>query len=197
MLSPRRHRDERGVVGINLAIVIAFALFAVIQLTRTTVAARQIENRVKVIVGEVGPIDKDLDHVKDVDETNRLAAEILSAAKPLSGQAQTIIDTAKSIDRTVVGILDNAQSINGTVHSISGTANALAPVVRSINDGVAAINGRASRAIPIVVGIRQDLNNVLVEVGPGHAKSGGGLSIAGHANSIDCSTAVRGSACGS
>ena len=197
MLSPSRRRDERGIVGINLAIVIAFALFAVIQLTRTTVAARQIENRVKVIVGEVGPIDKELDRVADVDETNRLAAEILVAARPLSGQAQEIIDTAKSIDRTVVGILDNAQSINASVKSISGSLNAAAPVVRSIKDGVAAINGRASRAIPIVAGIRQDLNNVLIDVGPGHTRSGGGNSIAGHANSIDCSTAVRGSACGS
>ncbi|MGH9157703.1 MAG: hypothetical protein ACRD1K_18135, partial [Acidimicrobiales bacterium] len=56
----RRPRSQAGVVGANLAITLAFALFAVIQLTRTTLAAEQIDDRVKTIVGETGPIDEDL-----------------------------------------------------------------------------------------------------------------------------------------
>ncbi|MGH9164598.1 MAG: hypothetical protein ACRDZW_03660 [Acidimicrobiales bacterium] len=192
-------RSQAGVVGANLAITLAFALFAVIQLTRTTLAAEQIDDRVKTIVGEVGPIDTDLDEVPKLDETDRMAKEILTAAKPLTGQAEDILTTAKSIDGTVSNILGNATSINGTVKGIRGNLGALQPVVRSINNGVSDINGRADRAIADVRNIKLDLDNVLAQVGgstrAGHTAPGGGKTIHGHANSIDCSTAVNGSAC--
>ena len=146
-----RRRGERGVVGVNLVLVIAFALYAVIMLSRTTLAAKQIDDRVRVIVTEVGPGS----NVSRLDETQKLntigktAEDILAAARPLSGQAQTIINTAKSIDNTVSAINANANEINGTVKSINSTAAALLPVVQQIHGddsldprtgGVSAIN---------------------------------------------------------
>ena len=194
----KRLGGEAGVVGANLVIVIAFALFAVIMLTRTTLAAQQIDDRVEVIKGEVEPINADLVNVPKLNETDRIAAEILVAAQPLSGQADQIVATARSIDGTVSQILGNATSINGTVRSIRGTVAALAPVVRSINDGVATINRQAAEAIPILAGVRVDVGNVLAHVGvagpAGHAAPGG-RSIHGHANSIECSPAVAGTNC--
>src|SRR3954453_8911407 len=147
-------RGEKGIVGVNLALTIAFALFAVIELSRVVLAASQIDDRVKVIVTEVGPGSNvsRLDETQKLNETGRMAEDILTAANPLSGQAQTIIDTAKSIDGTVSGILSNATSINQTVHGINSTVSALLPVVRNIHGddsmsattgGVAAINKRA------------------------------------------------------
>ena len=196
MGTARRMAGQAGVVGANLAIVIAFALFAVIQLSRTTLAAQQIDDRVKVIVGEVGPIDQELNNVPLLDETDRMAAEILRAAQPLSGQAGEIITTAQSIDGKVANILGNATSINGVVDSINGNLSALQPTVRSIHDGVATINGQADRIIDLVRGIRGDLLNVLRQVGgvtpAGHA----GKTIHGHANAIDCETAILGGTCG-
>ncbi len=195
-------RGEEGVVGANLVIVIAFALFAVIQLTRTTLAAQQIDDRVEVIEGTVGPIEQDLTNVPKLDETNRIAREILEAARPLTGQAGQILTTARSIDSTVSNILGNASSINGTVRGIRGTVGNLAPVVRSINDGVATINGQADQVIAVVREIRLDLSNILAEVGrggpAGHVRPGG-KTIHGHANSIDCAANITtlgaGSAC--
>ena len=162
-------RSERGIVGFNLALVIAFALFAVIELSRVVLAATQIDDRVKVIVTEVGPGSNvsRLDETQKLNETGRMAEEILAAAQPLSGQAQQVIDTAKSIDGTVSQINTNAGEINPTVRSINATASALLPVVRNINGdntisattgGVAAINKRAQAAIPVVAGIQQDLS---------------------------------------
>lgn len=194
----RRRRDEDGVVAANLAIVLSFALFAVIMLTRTTIAVEQIDDRVKVIVGEVEPINEDLTNVPKLDETDRIAAEILASAQPLSGQAAEIITTAQSIDSTVSEIQSNAGSINGTVKSINGKFTNLQPVVRSINDGVAAINGRVDRIIQIVAGIENDLSNILAEVG---APAGPGSTVSpdkritGHANSIDCTANTGGGAC--
>jgi hypothetical protein len=164
-----RRRDEGGVVGFNLALTIAFALFAVIELSRVVLAATQIDDRVKVIITEVGPGSNvsRLDETQKLNETGRMAEDILTAAQPLSGQAQQIIDTAKSIDGTVSKILTNAGEINTTVRGIDATTKALLPVVQNINGdnsfsaqkgGVAAINMRAQNALPVVGGIQSDLS---------------------------------------
>src|SRR3954452_7759107 len=165
----RSRNQEKGIVGFNLAMTIAFALFAVIELSRVVLAAAQIDDRVKVIITEVGPGSNvaHLDETQKLNQTGQMAEDILAAAQPLSGQAQQIIDTARSIDGTVSGILGNATDINGTVHSINTTVSALLPVVRSIHGddslspqtgGVAAINKRAQTALPVVGGIQSDLS---------------------------------------
>ncbi|MGH9150384.1 MAG: hypothetical protein ACRD0F_08600 [Acidimicrobiales bacterium] len=200
MLSAPRPRGESGIVGFNLAVTIAFALYAVIALTRVTIAAQQIDDRVEVIFGEVGPIDQELDTVALLNPINDTAAAILNAARPLSGQADQILQTARSIDGTVSQILGNATDINASVRSINGTVNTLMPVVRSINDGVEAINRKADVALGAghVGGIRSDLNIVLGIVGGGGTTGHGGppgpdangKTIHGHANSIECNTAL-------
>jgi hypothetical protein len=163
-----RLRGEKGIVGFNLALTIAFALFAVIELSRVVLAATQIDDRVKVIITEVGPGSNvsRLDETQKLNETGRMAEDILAAAQPLSGQAQQIIDTAKSIDSTVSLINTNAGEINTTVKSINSTVSALLPVVRNINGdgrnattgGVAYTNMRAQAALPVVAGIQSDLS---------------------------------------
>ena len=164
-----RRSDEGGVVGFNLALTIAFALFAVIELSRVVLAASQIDDRVKVIITEVGPGSNvsRLDETQKLNETGRMAEEILVAAQNLSARAQTIIETAGSIDGTVSQILQNATEINQTVVGINNTTRALLPVVQTIHGdeslsvttgGVAAINKRAATAAPVVNGIQSDLS---------------------------------------
>ena len=115
--------------------VIAFALYAVIQLSRVVLAGSQIDDRVKVIITEVGPGSNvsRLDETQKLNETGRMAEEILVAAQNLSARAGTIIETARSIDSTVGRILQNAGEINQTVRGIDATTKALLPVVRNIN----------------------------------------------------------------
>lgn len=164
-----RPRDESGIVGFNLAVVIAFALYAVIQLSRVVLAGSQIDDRVKVIITEVGPGSNvsRLDETQKLNETGRMAEEILVAAQNLSARAGTIIETAQSIDSTVSDILQNATEINQTVVGINNTTRALLPVVQNIHGddsmsaqtgGVAAINKRAAIATPVVNGIQSDLS---------------------------------------
>jgi hypothetical protein len=162
--------SQRGVVGFNVALVVAFALFAVTELTRVVIAASRIDDRVKVIATEVGPGSNvsRLDETQKLTETGRIAEEILAAAQPLSGSAQEIVDTAQSIDSTAGDITLNASEINQTVRSIDSTTSALLPVVRSINGspdapvtggGVEGINRRVQAALPLVGGIQTDLSS--------------------------------------
>ena len=168
-MSRMSDRNERGIVGFNLALTIAFALFAVIELSRVVLAATQIDDRVKVIITEVGPGSNvsRLDETQKLNETGRMAEEILAAAQPLQGQLDQVIEAAGSIDNTVSAINQNAGEINQTVRSINATASALLPVVQNIHGdesmnpqtgGVAAINKRAATATPVVAGIQTDLS---------------------------------------
>jgi hypothetical protein len=169
MLTPTRIQGQRGVVGINLALVVAFALFAVTELSRVVLAASQIDDRVKTIVTEVGPGSNvsRLEETQKLNETGRIAEEILAAAQPLSASAQEIVDTARSIDGTAGSISANAQAINQSVKGIDATTSQLLPVVRSINGvepspvpggGVAGINTRVQAALPVVGGIQANLS---------------------------------------
>ncbi|MFP5316764.1 MAG: hypothetical protein ACLGI2_00540, partial [Acidimicrobiia bacterium] len=184
----------------NLVLVIAFALYAVIMLSRTTLAAKQIDDRVRVIVTEVGPGSNvsRLDETQKLNSVGQTAEDIQRAAQNLSAQAQTIIDVSGSIDGHVSSILGNANEINATVKSINSTASALLPVVRNINGddsfdarsgGVAAINMRAARATPVVSGISTDLEAVFNEVGAGGTAGHGPANldtIHNDVNSINC-----------
>ncbi len=187
-LTDPRRRDEKGIVAVNLALVIAFALFAVIELSRVALAAKQIKQRVKTITTEVGPGSNvsRLDEVAILDTVAARADQILSAAKPLSGQANDILTAAKSIDATGSKILDNAQQINGTARSINGTFQTLAPVVNNIRGapgninaptpfqtgGVNAINIRVDNVLRSVVGIKADLDATNANVSSINAHAG-------------------------
>jgi prophage DNA circulation protein len=155
-------RDEAGLAGKILVGVIAWALGAVLLLTNTLVAAQQIDTRVDRITHTVSPIDHDLDSVQLAADTNRIAGEILAAAKPLSGQADQVVQATTSIDasaksintdvlqigESVKGIDGSARSINGnvleinkTVKDINGTANTINGTVNKIDGNVAGIGG--------------------------------------------------------
>jgi hypothetical protein len=180
---------------------VAFALFAVTELTRVVLAATQIDDRVKVIVTEIGPGSNvsRLEETQKLNETGRIAEEILAAAQPLSASAQQIVDAATSIDTTAGSISVNAGEINQTVRGIDSTTGQLLPVVRSINGtegapvaggGVEGINRRVQTALPVVGGIQANLSRAnilgtLVSVDR-HAVAicnGGALALLGGGNS--------------
>ncbi len=194
-----RRRDEGGIVAVNLVLFLGFALYAVVQLTRTTLAAQQIDERVVVITKEVGPIDQNLNEVPKLDLTNETAAKIRTAAEPLSAEAGNIIAAAESISGTVTDINGNAEAINGTVKQIAGNVNGIAGSVRTIGSnagslqatvfdirgGVADINKRVDVVISLAIPIGADLSNVNSVVGNSGALSFNGTpTINGHAKQI-------------
>ncbi len=193
-----RARGERGAVGANLTIFLAFALYAVVQLTRTTLAAQQIDDRVDSIIVTTPAIAASLTNVPKLDETGRIAEEINVAAQNLTGHLDQVVTAAGNIDNTVVGINESAAAINGSVLSIGGsvggilgdvqdiggTVDGIDGETRTIRQGVIDINNRASRIIGQANTINGDLNNVLAEVGGVGADGIGGSTILGHASSI-------------
>jgi methyl-accepting chemotaxis protein len=170
-----RLHDESGLAGVILVGVVAWALAAVLLLTNTLVAAQQIDTRVDRITHTVGPIDHDLDSVNLAAETNRIAGDILTAAKPLTGQAQQIVDATASIDtsaksingdvaqigESVNGIDANARSINGNVTEINNTVKDINGTAKTINGTVNQIDGNVAAIGGTVKGIGANLAAVL------------------------------------
>jgi hypothetical protein len=185
-MNPRR-RDEKGLVGVILTIVIVWALIAVIMLTRTLEAAQTINTTVMDITGSVQGANSHLstgcantataqcsDALPVLSQTETIASQINDAAKPLSGQAAQILTSVNSINSTASSILATATSINGTVHSINGLATSIHSSVQSIGSSLAAvdadvsavqqqvvgINGRANTGFTTVIGIKGDTGNI-------------------------------------
>jgi len=147
----RPSRDEHGVVGVILTIVIVWALIAVIELTRTTIAAEEINHTVLNITASVSSANNHLatgcaanncplDRLPVLVTTINLAGQINTAAAPLTGQLSQVIADTHSINNTVPQILQNAQSINATVQSIHSLVLSIGGSVNSINSELSGVN---------------------------------------------------------
>lgn len=216
----RLHREESGLAGTVLVIVIAWALAAVLMLTGTLIAARQIDNRVAFITGELGEIKADTRLVELTNDTVDTSGQILTAAQPLSEQLDGTVVAANSIDGTVDEILVTADDINGTVKSINGTVSELEPIVFQINERARSIGASVDSINASAGGIQSNVNSIQTGLNDGvsrervdnaalplvrgiKADTGAILAevrtgnppsnagIRGHANSIDCSPLVR------
>lgn len=130
--------------GICFAIVIAWALVSVLELTGTLTAATQIKHRVNVINSKLGPIHHNLSFITDAGKVAALTVQINAAAAPLSGEAATILKTANSIGAKVHPILNNATAINGVVKQINSNAVAINANVLAIGNSVQSIGGHVA-----------------------------------------------------
>lgn len=148
-----RKARELGQAGIALIIVIAWALTAVIMLTRTLVSAQAIDHRVDSITNSLGEVHDETALVAELQRTEKTAAAILTAAKPLTGMLANVDEAAKRIDVTTKSINPNAKAINATVVSINGLVADILGTARSIEGTLSTITGQA-------VDIKNNVNNI-------------------------------------
>src|SRR6266550_4684270 len=116
---------DRGQAGIALIIVIAWALSAVLILTRTLVAAQEINNKVTDITSKLAGAKGDTSYVSQLNKTENTASSILQNAQPLTGQLEIVKNTAAHIQQQVDGITPPVQSINNTLTAIRNTQSSV------------------------------------------------------------------------
>jgi hypothetical protein len=191
-------RDERGIVGVVLTIVIIFALLAVIELTRTLEAAQSINTTVMNITGSVQGANAHLntgcqtgtsnaeqncptDALPVLNTTVSEVAAIDAAAKPLSGEASQILDSVNSINTTATAILGNASTINTTVHSINGAVGSIGSSVGGIHSSLDSVNADVTNIQGGVAAINQRADTIIGSV---NGIKGDTSTINGQAGSI-------------
>jgi hypothetical protein len=155
-------------------------------------AARRIDTSARSILNTAGSINQTVHQINGtVVHIEGTVVSIHGAVEAIGGDVGSIFGLVEQIGARVANIhrlvgTQNAtgdQSIHANVQRILQTFVDLDPVTMSIDSGVAAINGRADRAIGLAAGIKSDFDQILAQVGTDISQN----SILGHANSIDCS----------
>ena len=155
-----------------MAITIAFALFAVTQLTRTTVAAQEIDTRVSDIVTSVATVDEETKTVAILDETGQITTDILNAAVPISNQTKQITEAALQIDANVKEILASANSINENAAGIGSSVGTIGSSVQAINGTAKAINNNAAQILGTFQALAPVVNSINGTPVPGRVGTG-------------------------
>jgi hypothetical protein len=156
---------ERGQAGIALIIVIAWALSAVLILTRTLVAAQEINNKVTDITSKLAGAKGDTSYVSQLNKTENTANAILTAAQPLTGQLEIVKNTAAHIQTQVDGITPPVVDINKTVHVIHDQVGSILATAQSINNTLTTIrNTQSSVILTDVVNIKADTTSIITNV---------------------------------
>ena len=135
---------NRGLAGIGLVFVIAWALLAVLLLSGTLLAAHNIRNDVGVINPRLTSIHGNTENIALANTTARITGRIRAAAVPLSGELAGTLTAAGQINQSAKKILATAQSINGRVSTIHNTVFAIGSTVDAINGNVQAISASVS-----------------------------------------------------
>jgi hypothetical protein len=156
---------DRGQAGIALIIVIAWALSAVLILTRTLVAAQEINSKVTVITAKLAGSKGDTSYVGELNTIDPTAQQILAAAQPLTGQIAIIDATAKHIDQQVDGITPPVQTINQVVHVIHDQVGAILATASTINATLTTVrNTQSSVILTDVKAIKADTTSIITNV---------------------------------
>ena len=156
---------DRGQAGIALIIVIAWALSAVLILTRTLVAAQEINNKVTDITSKLAGAKGDTSYVSQLNKTENTASSILTAAAPLTGQIAIIDTTARHIQGVFDGVVPTVVNINQTVHVIHDQVGTILATAQSINNTLTAVhNTQSSVILGDVQKIKADTSSIIINV---------------------------------
>jgi hypothetical protein len=163
-----RRLTSTALPGIMLAIVVLWALTAVIFLTGILAAANRIESRVGVINNALTPINSKLNTVPVLTQVSNTANQIRDAASNLSPTIGRIADNAATIDQSLKSVNDvvgpinkSAKQINASVLTINNSVNTIGPNLitvlgnaQSINRTVHSIDGQLAGTLDNVYDIR-------------------------------------------
>ena len=201
--------------GICFAIVIAWALVSVLELTGTITAATQIKARVNVINSKLRPIHYNLSFIKYAGMVANETTEINANALAINANVLAIGASVQSIGGHVSSIGNSVASINNSVNSIGSRVTKIdadvgpigtngsgitADLTRTDNDfagiltqvhqiqpELVTISGSVNTITGFVTGIKSDFDGILANVG----LTNGTGTVVGHANSIDCSALLQ------
>ena len=190
-----RLSEESGLAERILVGIVVWAFASVACLVTILMTANHIDERVAFIRSQVSPIDHNLDTVKVLEQVNKNADDINTAAAPLSGQlnqvtghtqsimgkASAIDDTAKSINSTVHSIDGNVSDIHGSVLSINSLAHSINGTVRDINANAGSING----TVHTINDSLGSVLNLVYSIRGDHDATGLGGGLAGSNRRID------------
>jgi prophage DNA circulation protein len=135
---------QRRAIAFNVMIFFAFALTALIFLTRSAVAANAINRDVgdSIAPSTLG-INKATSKIPQLNETVALTAKIAAATKTLSGHLGHVVDSTKNIDTNLAAIETDVNGIGDSVDGINSSVSAIRPEIFTLAGSISAIHSKA------------------------------------------------------
>ncbi len=134
---------DAGIISLYMALVVTFALVAVLELTRTWFGAMSINTNVATVDARLQPIEQNTSQIALLMRTTTTAGKIVESTKPLNQQAGEVNKTVTSINKTARSINDKAVSINDRVRDITATAQEINTTVDQLGGTVGSIEANA------------------------------------------------------
>ena len=136
-----RRLTSPALPAIMLAIIILWALTAVIFLTGILATANRIESRVHVINSALTPTARKLttlpvlnDVASNANQIRDTAANLSPTIGRIADSAGSIDDSLKSVNNTVPSINKSAKQINSSVLDIYRSASSIASTLGRVRD---------------------------------------------------------------
>jgi hypothetical protein len=183
MLKPlRKLEDQSGQATVTIVVVLVSLVAVSILLFITMSTAVSINKKADTVERNAVVINSSGDSIPLLKETNRLADSILVTAAPLEGKVATIVDLAKSIDRSATSIDATAASIVNTALGINAEAVDILSTARSIDLGAKTIRGQLDTTVGLARAIKRDSESILASATSIHRNACGlALGLTAHA----------------
>ncbi|MFI5626428.1 hypothetical protein ACIA03_23415 [Nocardioides sp. NPDC051685] len=131
-------------ININLLVVFAFALAALIFLTRTAVSTAQLDDSIESAINpETSGLARDTRLIRELDHTAAATNEIVRTAKPLSGHLSETAVALHSVRRDLATTDDSVANIERSMRGIDDSAADMHGPAGRLSDGVGDIRSHA------------------------------------------------------
>lgn len=135
---------QRRAIAVNVMIFFAFALTALVFLTRSAAAANAINRDVSAAIAPatVG-INASTSEIPQLDRTVVLTSKIAGATKSLSGHLGHVVVSTTNIDANLTAVDADVRRIGSTVGGINSTVGAIVPEIVTLGGSVGGIDSKA------------------------------------------------------
>jgi hypothetical protein len=135
---------QRRAIALNVMIFFAFALTALIFLTKSAVAANAINRDVgeSIAPATVG-INTSTSKIPQLNETMILTRKIADGTRNLSAHLAHVVDSTNNIKANLTAIESDVNGIGESVNGINSTVSAIRPEIFTLGGSVNGIHSKA------------------------------------------------------
>lgn len=158
---PRGAIVPRRAIGVNLVLFFAFALIALLFLTRTVVSAVQIDANVgEAVKPAVGSIQENTALLPALDRTVALTSQIETSSNAIGADTSAVTNATDHINSMMAVIYQDVQTIGTAVVSIDSSVASIRLGVNSVDQIVASIGSQSADISSRYRSVADDISGV-------------------------------------
>lgn len=152
---------QRRAIAVNVIVFFAFALAALVFLTKSAVAANAINRDVGAAIAPstVG-INKSTSALPALNSTMALTEKIAKATDPLAGHLGHVVTSTDNIDGNLSQIQGDVTEIGETVEEINSDVGQIRPEIFTLSEGVNGVHSKAGSISSSLAQVANDTDSM-------------------------------------